>query len=243
MIRRIIGIVLAVVVLLALVVAVSLLFRSHKVATRNFAGATKVVVSVDAGSVVIAPSAADTVEVRRNESYLGRRPRVTEDVEGGTLRLQAHCQLALAACTIDYSLKVPQGLPVSVVTKAGAVKAGGLSGRLDLNSSAGNIDLSQLSGSVKAHSQAGAISGTGISSASFDGSTDAGAIGIGFSKAPRSLHLTTNAGNIDLRVPDEGYRLTTSAPATASVGIKTDPAAPRKIDARTAAGSIHIRAN
>ena len=180
-------------------------------------------VETQSGDVtVVAGARSDSVEVIR-------RFRGDEDIkvggetwQGNTLKITPDCT---TVCDVDYEIRVPPTVVVTVRTGSGDVE---LSGRL------GNVSLGTVSGDVDAN----------VSTANLSAETGSGDLDFHLSSAPTQLTAQSVSGDIDLRVPrGDTYAVnseTTSGDVDVDVPRQSDAA--HRIDVRTASGDISVDA-
>ena len=180
-------------------------------------------VDLNAGNITVRASDRDDIRVRTVRTYAWFRPRTSARIRGDELHLTATCRL-LGQCSVRYEVEVPRGT------------------ELDLDTSAGRIRISGATGAITARTSAGDIEGDGLAADEIDATTSAGDIDLTLGEVPERLDLRTSAGDIDVVVPDETYRVETDTSAgDVETELRTDPAAPRVIEARTSAGDISLR--
>ncbi|HEU4332362.1 MAG TPA: DUF4097 family beta strand repeat-containing protein [Lapillicoccus sp.] len=178
-------------------------------------------VETQSGDVTVRAGARDgTVEViRRFRGDEGTQVG-GETWQGDTLTITPDCT---TVCDVDYEIRVPAAVAVTVRTGSGDVE---LSGRL------GNVSLDAVSGDVDAN----------ISTANFRSETGSGDMDLHLSSAPTQLTAESVSGDIDLRVPrGDTYAVdanTTSGDVDVNVPRQTD--ATNRIDVRTASGDITV---
>jgi len=244
MIGRIIKLLFLVVLILIVLAVGVFVFRRTQIKVASFGGIKTVELASDSGSMSILQTAGDKVVVTSKLRYAGRKPKLLQKVEGGSLRLQSKCKFALLTCGVDYSIRVPRQTAIQVILGTGEVKLIELDGPVAVDSDAGNITGSGLGGQVHLKTSAGNITGVRLNSPGVHATSLAGNIELNFVKAPTLVDANTGAGNVTLRVPDKGFRVMTRAVAgKVNVGIATDPSAPGLLSARTPAGNISITTN
>jgi hypothetical protein len=193
------------------------------------------------GNVDVTAGGTGGVSVTARLSFRGKVPQTTHRESGGTLTLDSSCP-ATETCTVDYQIRVPRAMTVSVTVNAGGIRLTGLAGQVTAHTDAGTITLSSLSGPIGISDHAGTINGTRLSSPRATLSSNVGTIDVTFSAAPSALAASTTVGSVTLRVPGG---LPYAVDAHTSVGstrvsVPQAPAAPHAITARTRTGSITI---
>jgi hypothetical protein len=203
----------------------------------------RVVVHLGAGRVTVVADRQLGARVTATRHFTLNRPTVTSNVESGVLSVSGTCpKPSIVTCRIDVHIGVSPEMAVDVTTGSGDVRAENLAGSVRVRSSAGAVDIVGLTGTADVHTAAGPISGRDLAVTRLKAGTAAGAIGLAFAVAPDSVSASTGAGDVDLALPDESYRVTTSAPAgRARVLVPIDADASRTITVRTAAGRVIVR--
>lgn len=95
---------------------------------------------------------------------------------------------------------------------------------------------------VRAETAAGTIEASRLDVPRLDVTTSAGSVSAGFSTAPQDVRVRTATGNVDLQLPDAGYRIDAgTALGERRVAVRHDPASPRSVVVETAAGAVTVR--
>jgi hypothetical protein len=227
----------------AAVAAGRLLPRSEHTSRSFGAPVRRVVVRVGTGKVVVAANRQIGVHLSQHARYAVRRPAVTTRLAKGVLHIDAACRKpTVIACRVDVHLDVAPDVDVDVTTGSGSIRVDDVAGRVRLHSAAGAVEVSGLTGTAELHTSAGPISGRDLAVSSVRASTAAGAITLRFAVAPDSVGATTGAGNVDLAVPEDTYRVTTSAPpGRARVLVPVDRDSSRTVSARSGTGTVTVR--
>ncbi|MFD0775399.1 DUF4097 family beta strand repeat-containing protein [Streptomonospora algeriensis] len=165
----------------------------------SFSGAEKVEVrSGSAGDIDVHRAEGDKVTVERTlRGTPLADPRERLDREGGTVRAEASCSGAwfLGGCEIDYTVGVPEGTEVTVVTSVGEVHLEGLAGDVDVESNTGSVEGEDIAGDVSVSTSTGEISLSGVSG---DVDLDSNTGGISAEGSGESAAVETTTGGIDL---------------------------------------------
>ncbi|HEU5000030.1 MAG TPA: DUF4097 family beta strand repeat-containing protein [Lapillicoccus sp.] len=180
-------------------------------------------VETQSGDVTVRAGArTDTVEVIR-------RFRGDEDTQvggetwqGNTLKITPDCT---TVCDVDYEIRVPSTVAVTVRTGSGDVE---LSGRL------GEVSLGTVSGDVDAN----------VSTTTLSSETGSGDMDFHLGSAPDRLTAQSVSGDIDLRVPaGDTYAVTSNTTSgDVDVDVPRQSDATHLIDVRTASGDISVDA-
>ncbi|UYB41424.1 DUF4097 family beta strand repeat-containing protein [Streptomyces sp. Je 1-4] len=175
-----------------------------------------------------------TASVHRAVSYHGDRPEgATHRVEDGVLVL-AGCG---TNCTVDYTVEVPAGIPVSGETSSGAVELTKV-GPVKMTTTSGDIQLDGVAGAVDARTSNGRITGRGLSGARTSAETSNGAIDLTPATA-QNVRARTSNGEITVQLPKGPYRLSAETDnGEKHIGIAQDPAARFHLDLTTSNGDI-----
>jgi hypothetical protein len=245
-IRKLLVVLIVLVALLGVVVVGLSTFAAVKDRTvSKLAGPVRSVdIDVDAGHVTVAAGQANDAIVDRTRQYIRGAPRISETLVDGVLRVKAECRRFIeVGCKVDYRVEVPGAVALQVRTKRGSVTVERMTGTIDVATSAGGVRLTSTRGPVKATTSAGNVDGTDLVAGFLDATTDAGRIRLSFAEPSGRIGLQTDAGNIDVGLPNApgGYRVMTDTRAgKVAVSVPDDPSAARAVTAKTAAGNIRI---
>jgi hypothetical protein len=204
----------------------------------------RVEVHIDAGRVDVAAGPDGDAGVRRERHYLTSAPALTETFIDGVLRITGTCPRVVAIeCAVDIRVDAPPATPVLVRSGRGQVRVTGMTGGVDVATSAGGVHLSAIGGPITARTTAGALDGVDLSPTAVDATTSAGAIRLSLSQPAERIDLATGDGAVDLALPDAeaGYRVTTATrTGKVAVTVAQDPTSGRAVSARTGAGRITV---
>ena len=218
--------------------------RAHS--SLPLAGA-RLAIDAEASTVRIAAGRPGVIEVdRRLRSSSLRKPRPVERLQGATLVLRDGCPRSglVIYCDGRYDLRVPPDLDLKVVNHAGGVHTSGLAGPLDLQGDTGGITVDGAARPLRLHTSDGAISATNLRSTGIQASTTNSGITLGFLAAPERVDARTSDASIRVTVPGGSgpydVQQHTSEGRT-SIGVRTDPAATRKLVLHTSSGDIAVQ--
>jgi hypothetical protein len=201
-------------------------------------------------NISVVPGAARRLDLERTLFWTLDRPVVSEEWDGRTLRLDVRCpggdHPGGLVCQADYILRVPAATDVEAVSRRlGTVSVSGIQGDLRLSTALGDVVVDGTGGTLRVRAQTGNVIGTGLRSAEADVETGTGNVDLRFAVPPGNVGaVVTTAGNVKVRVPDgeayeEGYNVRTDD-GNATVEVRRDPAAPRRITALTGSGELSI---
>ncbi|MCK1799120.1 DUF4097 family beta strand repeat-containing protein [Streptomyces sp. XM4193] len=201
---------------------------------------TAVRMDLESGSVTLRGSRANSeVSVRRSVEYRGSKPKdATHRIDDGVLVLGGCGN----DCSVDYSVDLPEGLPVSgetsngsfSFTRVGEVRASSGSGSIDLNRVAGSTRVKTSNGSIKGRE----LAGKGINVQSSNGSIDI------VSTRKQNIDASTSNGNVAVTVPEGRYAVTAkTSRGDTDVDVTDDPDAGNWIHASSSNGNIKVRAS
>ena len=163
-------------------------------------------------------------------------PGPTHRVEDGTLVLSGCGR----HCSVDYTVTVPPGLPVSGGTSSGAVALTGV-GSVDVHTDSGRVDLDDVAGPTTVRTTNGALRGTGLRGGQTEVTTSNGTIDLTLQTA-QGVRAGTSNGGITLTVPDGSYRVRTrTAHGDERIGVPDEPGAAHLLDLTTSNGDITVR--
>ncbi|PJJ03052.1 putative adhesin [Streptomyces sp. 2333.5] len=186
------------------------------------------------GLTVHGGKAGGAVSVHRSVTYHGDRPQgATHRIEDGVLVLGGCGE----HCTVDYTVQVPAGLPVSGETADGGIDLSGV-GAVQVTTSNGGIDLDGVTGPIDATTTDGAITGHGLSGRQIAAETSNGAIDLTPATA-QSVRAKTSNGSITVTVPKAHYRVSAeTSNGDKHLGVVQDPAGRYRLDLTTSNGDI-----
>ncbi len=193
---------------------------------------------------VVGQPGATQVSMQRSYTWSMSRPHVTAHVVDDRLTMSSRCSWSLGlGCSGSVRLVVPPGTAIRVHDSDGDVSVRHVAAGLDIESSDGDIDVADVTGSVRLRSSDGSVTATDVRSSSVDAKTSDGPVRLDFTAAPNDVHAVSSDGSVVVRVPRDGDPWdvhASTSDGSRSVDIATDPAASRRIEARTSDGSIKI---
>ncbi|MFD7666245.1 DUF4097 domain-containing protein [Streptomyces sp. NPDC059788] len=182
----------------------------------------------------------DAVKVHRELHYQGDRPQqASHRVENGVLVLGGCGD----DCSVNYTVDVPAGLPVTGRTSAGAVDLSDV-GEVRVSTSSGAIGLSRVTGPVDVRTSNGRIHGRGLKGEGIKARTTNGAIDL-VTDTPQNVRADTSNGAITLTVPGgqrNRYRISAETDnGHKSLGVPDDPSGTHRLDLTTSNGAITLK--
>jgi hypothetical protein len=206
----------------------------------------RLVIDAQGSTLRLSAGRPGVVEVdRRLRSDSLRKPRPVERLQGQTLVLRDGCPRSglMVFCDGRFDLRLPPDLNLRVVNHAGGVQTSGLPGPLDLRASDAGITVDGATGLLRLHTSDAAITAVNLRSTDVQVSTSNGGVTLGFAVAPERVDARTSDAGIHVTVPPNSgpydVRAHTSDAGT-SIGVKTDPAAIRKLILRTSNGGVRV---
>jgi hypothetical protein len=191
----------------------------------SYAGVRSIELDDGSGGVAVTSGPAGSrVQVVTRVRRSLRTPHTSAAVRDGVLHLRSSCPW-FGSVSCSYRIRIPDGLPVRIVSHAGDVDVTGVQ-----------------ADSVFLRSSAGDVHADGVRTRRMTASTSAGDVSVDLLSAPSELVATSSAGDVDVRLPDAVYDLQadTSAGDRHVDGIREDPASPRHVTARTGAGDVSV---
>jgi len=189
---------------------------------------------------------------------LSAPPAVEQSVSDGRLSL-ADPACETSDCSVSFAVTVPPDVTATVATEGGPVTVSGIaganldsgggpvsatkiSGPLTVITGGGSLTLDGLAGPLRADTGGGPLSARDIAATTATVTTGGGDASVVFSAAPDTVTVSTDGGPARLIVPGGPYALnaTSDGGGPQSVGIATDPAAPRSITVISGGGSLVI---
>ncbi len=179
---------------------------------------------------------AGAVSVHRKVEYDHDRPGVTAKVENGVLVLNGCGR----DCSVNYTVAVPAGLPVSGKVTAGTITLSRV-GAVQVTTTDGSIDLDGVAGAVEAHTSNGTINGRALNGDRITAETDNGTINLAPATA-QSVRAKTSSGAITVTAPAGQYRVTAqTSNGDTNIGVTNDPAGQYQLDLRSSNGTITVK--
>lgn len=225
---RVLGVAVSTLLVLALALGVATSFaRTTADETFSVAEVDRVLVSVEAGEVVVEPSDDGRVSVRLTSEGTWATPEAERRQDGSTLVLTSRCgpTIGFARCDAGYRIAVPDGVDVEVRATAGRVTVDGIDGDVVARAEAGDIRLTDLRSSrVEAH-------------------VDVGLARVTFESVPDDVRATAEVGPVEVVLPLDGEPYAVDARADvgeASVDVRTDPQSPRRVTAVASVGAVSV---
>lgn len=185
----------------------------------------RIEITVDVGSLTLVGAPAGTlVLVSRNARSFPESRQIRDDVDGGTLRIEARCGGA-PGCRVDHELRVPPGVAVTVQLGDG------------------DVEVQDVAGSLQIDVALGKVTGSGLAGQVVDVHTEGGPIDLGFVVAPTRLVAYAAAGDVSLRVPAGRYRCDVDPGLVGTLEVVCDASASATIAASTGVGKLRVRSS
>jgi len=226
---------------------VTLLAHEERVEQESFpaAGIARLQIDGSSGSIDIAASDGDTIEVRAEISDGLRATGESREVVGDTLVLRSSCpNFGSDFCWVDYEISVPRDLELVVDGDNGSISVSGSDAPITIDGDNGSVRVADVSGPLQLSTDNGRVEGTRLRSPTVTADADNGRVQLGFVVAPTTVVATSSNGSVEVVVPDDGtaYRVDVRADNGSEDGdVPTDPASTRTITVRTDNGSATVR--
>ncbi|MFE1951921.1 DUF4097 domain-containing protein [Streptomyces sp. NPDC059524] len=177
------------------------------------------------------------MSLRREIEYRDDKPRdATHRIENGVLILGG-CG---SRCSVDYTVDVPAGIPVTGELSSGAVHLNKV-GAVNVTTSSGRIELHGVSGAVEVRTSNGRITGDDIKGTRVQAQTSNGAIKLDLA-TPLDVQAQTSNGDITLTLPKAGYQVTADTDnGDRTIGVSDDPSGKYRLGLRSSNGDITVR--
>ncbi|MFI7443785.1 DUF4097 family beta strand repeat-containing protein [Nonomuraea indica] len=207
------------------------------------------VLDLQAGSGVhalfVQAGEAGELVLERRLRWSERRPDVTEEWDGRTLRLGAGCSDRLRdgpICDVGYVLFVPPEAIIEVRTVGASLHVAGVQGRVRVTTVSGDVRVTDALGDVHVRSGSGDVAAMELGGGRTDVEVGSGDVELVFRQPPTDVRAVIRAsGGVSVVVPDDGtsYDVTTSA-TVVDMDVRHDPGSPRKITAETGDGRVRV---
>jgi hypothetical protein len=202
----------------------------------------KVTVGIGNGDITVSPSAGTRAVISGRVNYSLFRPVVKwEHTATGAFLQGPNCFWA-GECGAELTLAVPPGEAVRATSGSGDVRAGNLTGALNLDASSGDILLSRLSGALILTDGSGDISGSDVSAAKVQANDSSGDVDLSFDRAPHDVVISDGSGDITVAVPaNTSYAVVANASSgSTNIAVPTNPASHNVIHLSAASGDINV---
>lgn len=158
------------------------------------------------------------VSVHRRVEHRGSRPDdPSHRVAGGVLVLGGCGR----NCSVEYTVDMPAGLPVSGETSNGSIDLSGV-GEVDVRADNGPVTLDGAAGPVAVQTSNGEIELT--------------------LETPQDVRAEADNGDIEVTVPEGTYQVSVETDnGSTDIGVAHDPAGEHRLDLTTDNGSITVQ--
>jgi hypothetical protein len=205
------------------------------------------VVASDGDVQVRTDATAQTATVIAHSRSAFRTAEHSERVTDGVLQVNGSCRgggsIVLDQCSVDFTVTVPPGTPVTVRTSTGSIEVSGTGGPVTAKSNTGDIYLRNASGSIQLTTDIGDISGDLLGGGVVSGRSNTGDVRLNFVAAPDQITANTDIGDIRVLVPDDATRYRVSADVDLGdryIKVPTDASSTRIADLSTSTGDIRM---
>jgi hypothetical protein len=172
-------------------------------------------------------------------------PTHHESVQGDVLVIRSSCVPTFNTfCTVNYTIRVPQGLSIKARSSGDAISVTGLNGDLDLSSSGGGVRVNGGGGRMHLSSSGGPINATGISSDTVSTNSSGGGIHVSFAQPPSNVSASSSGGAVTIDLPNTGdaYHVqASSSGGSTHTDVRIDPTSPRLVKAHSSGGGVRVR--
>ncbi|NUR93110.1 MAG: DUF4097 family beta strand repeat protein [Nonomuraea sp.] len=203
----------------------------------------KITTGDSAVSVDINPGPAGTLMIDRSTLWTSvKKPTITEEWDGHTLRLDTRCETDEpdSACESRYTLFVPPEIDVDAATTFGDLTISDVIGGVRLTTVSGAVEAHRLPGSLWVRSVSGRLSVNSLSGGKVDVETGSGDVHVDFMDPPVEVRAVARAtGSVDVRVPPGSYDVTAEGRHT-DVDVDSVDGAKKKIEARAPLGNVRV---
>jgi hypothetical protein len=199
-------------------------------------------IEVDTGDVQVIGAEIEGAAMDWEFRWREGCPTAEAYVEDGVLYVEAHCPPGAWACSTDFQLRVPAGVPVEAtlttgslqLEQVGAVSAELTTGELDIQGASGELDLAVTTGGIHAFE---------LQVDEVWAELTTGSIELEFDAPFEQVDTKLITGEISMRVPEGCYDLDLDVVtgAISTEGLSCDCEATAGIRAEVVTGSIDIR--
>jgi hypothetical protein len=181
---------------------------------------------------------ATKVSVHRKVTYRDDKPQSpTYRVDNGVLVL-AGCG---RHCSVDYTVDVPAGLPVTGSTTNGEVDLSAV-GKVQVSTSNGDMSVDGANGPVDLRTSNGRVEAKGLKGGGVRARSSNGSVSISPAVA-QDVWVKTSSGDVTVTAPTGPYRVSTHiSSGSPHISVPTDPSARYALDLSTSSGDITVKA-
>lgn len=214
--------------------------------------------------VTLVPASGRQVVVDTHAKGTFWVPKLRTEVAGGHLTLRGSCHdLVLGHCESKFTVRIPQGLSVSVQTHSGDVRASDLNGPVSIDAGSGDVALSSLTGGTTARVSSGDIEASNLAgklvletssgdvdaaeltSPSIGARATSGDVFLDLATVPKRVNVAASSGDVTISVPRNGRDGYAAHASTSSgdsnVRVKINDDSDFSLSAVTSSGDATIR--
>jgi DUF4097 and DUF4098 domain-containing protein YvlB len=214
--------------------------------------------------VTLVPATGSQVVVDTHAKGTFWVPKLKTEVDGGHLTLRGSCHdMVLGHCESKFTVRVPQGVPVSVNTRSGDVRASDLNGRVSIDAgsgdvalsglsggttarvSSGDIEASRLSGRLRLQTSSGDVDAAELTGETIDAHANSGDVFLDIATVPKRVNVAASSGDVTISVPRngrDGYAAqTTTSSGDANLLVRVNDSSEHSLSAVTSSGDATIR--
>jgi DUF4097 and DUF4098 domain-containing protein YvlB len=184
---------------------------------------SEVTIDADSADITLVPASGREVVVDTHAKGTLWVPKLHADVDGGHLSLRGSCHnTAFGHCESTFTVRIPEGTPVSVNSGSGDVRASGLSARVNIDAGSGDLALSGLSagttarvgsgdieasglgGSLVLQTGSGDVDGAELTADVVDARATSGDVFLDVARVPKRVYVVSSSGDVTISVPHNG---------------------------------------
>ncbi|GAB3211681.1 DUF4097 family beta strand repeat-containing protein [Marinactinospora thermotolerans] len=218
----------------------------------SYADVTKLHLTNKNGSTTIVGADVTEVQVIRTLTHRGDHPPTESITEGSGGRLEIRgegCPHREARfdphwCEIDYTVTVPYGTSVEVVSSDGDITLDDPRGKVVADASDGDLRLAGETEGAEIVTSDGDVDIDVVRSSEIEVTSRDGDVDVTLDAEFSRLAVSTNDGNVTVRTPADGgpYAVTaTGSDGAVDIGVPHDPDARASIEIDSADGSITVQ--
>jgi hypothetical protein len=227
------------------------------------AGMTSLTIDASSADVTLVPSPSGVVVDSHAKGSLWL-PKAKTTVDGSVVHVEGGCHVVVfGSCEARFTVGVPRGLPVTIDTGSGDVRASDVGGSLTVTARSGDVDIDgatgddtvvtvtsgdivarRVSGAADLRTTSGDIDAVDLDAGSVVAHATSGDVRVDDAIAPRSVKASATSGDVTVMVPDDGETYDASVDAASGdrhLGITSDPSSTRDLSAMATSGDAEIR--
>ncbi len=191
----------------------------------------RLAVNVNSGDITVRQGQGGTARLTGTVQYGLFRPSVTPSVTASGADVDVNCPAINSGnCGLSATLDVPRltsltlssgggnltvpgvASSVNLTSDGGDVTVSGIPGQATVSTAGGNLTVGDLAGRVQFTTDGGDVNGTDLTAPALSADTGGGNVTVAFTKAPTTLDITSDGGDVTVLLPQDApaYNVSTT---------------------------------